>query len=139
MDSKVENNILAVRLYAGENFIKELSEAFRNTEKNTGIVLSAAGMMKDAKLGYFMGGGEYRENVFSIPREIVSLTGNLVSSSDGFFGHLHVSLADDDGKVVGGHLHRAMVHGTGEVFVYICDMNITRKMEEETKLKGLKL
>ncbi len=139
MKSKVKENILAVRMYAGENFLTELSEAFKQASKNTGIIMSAAGMLKEIKLGYFMGGGEYRENVFQIPREIVSLTGNIINSEDGFFSHLHVSLADDDGKVIGGHLHKAVVHGTGEVFIYLADMDITRQTEEETKLKGLKL
>ncbi len=139
MESKVKDNILAVRMYAGEDFLEGLSEAFKASSKNTGIVMSAAGMLKEVKIGYFMGGGEYRENILNLPREIVSLTGNLVNSKDGFFTHLHVSLADDDGKVAGGHLQRAVVHGTGEIFIYLLDMDITRKMEEETKLKGLKL
>lgn len=139
MNKKIENNILAVRLYTGENVIANLNEAVKSTGKSLGIILNGAGMMKEVKIGYFMGKGEYKENIFKTPREIVSLTGNFVNSPEGFFTHLHVSLADDSGEVVGGHLQEASVYGTGEIFIYLSDMQVTRKIDEETGLAGLRL
>ncbi len=139
MDYKIEKNILAVRLYEGEYLVSGLEESFKKAGSNLGILLNAAGMMQDVKLGYFIGKGEYKENIFISPREIVSLTGNIINNDRGFYTHLHVSLADDDGKTCGGHVQEAKVHGTGEVFIYLSDMKVTRKMEEQTGLEGLKL
>ncbi|MGM0441325.1 MAG: PPC domain-containing DNA-binding protein [Elusimicrobiota bacterium] len=139
MDYKIEKNILAVRLYEGEDFVAGVREAFKKAGSNLGIFLNAAGMMQNVKLGYFIGKGEYKDNIFSSPREIVSLTGNLINNDSGFYSHLHISLADDDGKTCGGHVQEAQVHGTGEVFIYLSDMEVTRRMEEKTKLEGLKL
>lgn len=52
---------------------------------------------------------------------------------------MHVSLADDDGKVVGGHLIESKIRGTGEIFMYLCDIQAAREKEDETGLEGLKL
>lgn len=139
MKQKLDSNILAVRLYEGEDIVSSLSSAFKSTGKPLGIVISGAGMLKDIRLGYFLGHGRYKENIFDRAREIVSLTGNLINASSKFFAHLHVSLADDDGRVVGGHLEEAKIHGTGEIFIYLTDIAVRREKEEETGLEGLKL
>ncbi|MFH1414949.1 MAG: PPC domain-containing DNA-binding protein [Elusimicrobiota bacterium] len=139
MDKQVKGNILAVRLYQDEDVVAALNEAFRSTGRSMGIVVSAAGMMKKIKLGYFIGEGKYKENYFEKEREIVSLTGNLICDENRYFNHLHVSIADEEGKVTGGHLKDAQVHGTGEIFIYVSDINATRVKEDETGLEGLKL
>ena len=62
-------------------------------------------------------------------QEIVSLTGTLAGQ-----GHLHASLADKDGRVVGGHVMGNMkVFTTAEVVIGNCDMlSFTREMDDET-------
>ncbi|MDA3792214.1 MAG: DNA-binding protein [Elusimicrobia bacterium] len=139
MDLKKENKILAVRLYSGEDIVKNLKEAFKSTSSPVGIMISGAGMMEDVKVGYFMGRGQYKENLIDTPHEIVSCTGNFIKGEEDIEMHLHVSLADDSGKVSGGHLQKATVHGTGEYFILLSDMDIKREIEEETGLKGMKL
>ena len=61
--------------------------------------------------------------------EIVSLVGTLSDS-----GHLHVSLSDKDGGVIGGHVMGDMiVFTTAEVMIGVCpDMHFERKMDERT-------
>ena len=61
--------------------------------------------------------------------EIVSLVGTL---ADG--GHLHASLSDKDGHVVGGHVMGNMeVFTTAEVVIGNCDMlSFTREMDDAT-------
>lgn len=61
--------------------------------------------------------------------EIVSLVGTLADE-----GHLHASLSDKDGHVVGGHVMRNMkVHTTAEVVIGNCDMlSFTREFDDET-------
>ncbi|MEA3506130.1 MAG: PPC domain-containing DNA-binding protein [Elusimicrobiota bacterium] len=139
MDTRKENNILAVRLYSGEDVVESLKEAFKKASSPAGIMISAAGMMKEIKLGYFMGKGHYKENLMDNPHEIVSCTGNFIKGKEEIQMHLHVSLADDAGKVSGGHLQEAAVHGTGEYFILLSGMDIKREFEEDTGLKGLKL
>ena len=139
MDKKLESNILAVRLYTGEDLVSSLLDAFKYTAKPIGIVLSGVGMMQNVKLGYFKGEGRYKEHIFDEPKEIVSLTGNVINDGERLYSHLHVSLADEDGRVTGGHLINAKVYGTGEIFINLSDIQAKRKKEEETGLEGLKL
>jgi len=139
MDYKINGSILAVRLYTGEDVIGSLNTAFKTSGKPLGIMLSAAGMMKEVKLGYFTGKGNYKSHYFEKPMEIVSFTGNIINNGEKIFTHLHVSLADGEGRVSGGHLQEAGVFGTGELFLYLSDMKNNRVKEEETGLEGLKL
>lgn len=61
--------------------------------------------------------------------EIVSLVGTLADE-----GHLHASLSDKNGHVVGGHVMGNMkVHTTAEVVIGNCDMlSFTREFDDET-------
>lgn len=63
------------------------------------------------------------------PFEIVSLVGTL---SQG--GHLHISLSDSDGNVVGGHvIGDLIVNTTAEVMVgECCDATFTREPDSDT-------
>ncbi|CAN0001054.1 unnamed protein product [Discosporangium mesarthrocarpum] len=66
--------------------------------------------------------------------EILSLVGTL--SPEG--GHLHVSLGDEVGSVIGGHLVQAVVHTTAEVVVGEASaLAFSRSMDERTGFKEL--
>lgn len=68
------------------------------------------------------------------PMEIVSLSGTL--SKDGL--HLHISLADENGQVVGGHLVSATVHTTCEL-ILIDLPNFTRTFDASTGFNELQV
>ena len=61
--------------------------------------------------------------------EIVSLVGTLANE-----GHLHASLSDKDGNVIGGHVMGNMkVFTTAEVVIGNCDtLSFTREIDDET-------
>ena len=66
--------------------------------------------------------------------EIVSLVGTLSAG-----GHLHASLSDRNGKVVGGHvLGNMIVFTTAEVVIGDCEaIYFTREMDPKTGFKEL--
>ncbi|MBS7650712.1 MAG: DNA-binding protein [Candidatus Bathyarchaeia archaeon] len=51
------------------------------------------------------------------PFEVLTMEGNILPSSDRLIQHLHVALGTHDGRVVGGHLERATVYTTLELFL----------------------
>ena len=61
--------------------------------------------------------------------EIVSLVGTLADE-----GHLHASLSDKDGNVIGGHVMGNMkVFTTAEVVIGNCDtLSFIREIDDET-------
>jgi predicted DNA-binding protein with PD1-like motif len=80
-------------------------------------VVSGIGALQRAEIGYYdQETHEYRTIEIDRPTEISSLAGN-VSIRDGKpFLHAHVTLADSEGNVRGGHLSRGTVFAA-EVFL----------------------
>ena len=52
----------------------------------------------------------------------------------GFYCHLHMSAAGEDGQVVGGHLNRAEISATCEMILRLIDGTVDRKKDPETGL-----
>lgn len=82
-----------------------------------GIITAAVGCVSVASLRLADGHTKRR---FEQPYEIVSLSGTL--SCDG--SHLHISLADTEGKVIGGHLEYGTIVNT------TCELAI-RQLDDE--------
>lgn len=78
-----------------------------------------------------------KDMIYTGPRstfEILSFVGTL--SPDGL--HLHASLGDHNGAVLGGHLVRAIVHTTAEVVIGEAPALVfSRTMDRETGFKEL--
>lgn len=102
-------------------------------EKNikAGVILSAVGSLKKATISL---ADETVKN-FEGPFEIVSLIGTL--SPDGC--HLHISISDKNGVVLGGHLkENCTIHTTAEiVLAEISDKVFKREYDENTGFKEL--
>ena len=52
----------------------------------------------------------------------------------GFYCHLHMSAADENGRVFGGHLNSAVVSATCEMIITVIDGNADRRFDEKTGL-----
>ena len=71
---------------------------------------------------------------FAGNHEIVSLVGTVCA--DG--AHIHVSLADSEGHVVGGHLISAIVYTTAEVVLHEArGWRFSRQLDSQTHFKEL--
>jgi len=102
---------IAVRLRPGADLKGELLALAARERVRAGWVLTCVGSLSRARLR-LAGGMEYAawEGAF----EIVALTGTL--SQDG--GHLHLAVADHQGRTLGGHLAEGCtVRTTAEVVV----------------------
>ena len=99
---------------------------------NSGIMACAVGCC--SKVKFRLAGAE---SFYEDERdyEIVSIMGTI--SSDGV--HIHISFADDTGKVVGGHLTEGcIINTTCEVSIIKSDKyKLSREYDEETCYKEL--
>ena len=67
--------------------------------------------------------------------EIVSLAGSLDRKDGQCYAHLHMSAAESGtNQVVGGHLIRARISATAELFVRVLPGTAERRFDEETGL-----
>lgn len=125
---------LTFRLHSGD-FLKEEIEK-RTNDVSAGVLLSVVGALENAQLR--MAGATPNNQVVKNvpgPLEIVSGTGTI--SSDGC--HIHIAVADREGKVFGGHLKDGCrVAVTVEVVIGIIqDAVYSRKLDERTGFQEL--
>ena len=115
-----------VRLQDGEDLV----DALRTLGKDSSLILTGIGMVRDAELGYW-NGTEYEVHVYLAPSELISLQGNLGLDETGErIVHAHVSLSRQDGSVRGGHLVRATVHNTVEISLLPLEgIDLERRLE----------
>src|SRR5699024_2766963 len=66
--------------------------------------------------------------------EIVSIGGNINTMNGETYAHFHISAADEQGNVFGGHLQEAVISGTGELVLTEINGTVDRKFDEETGL-----
>jgi len=119
---KKVGDVIVIRYERGEDFPGGLIGLLG--EEGFYIILSAAGMLKDAELGYF-DGQEYRRKKFEEAGEVVSLSGSLIPGREGSF-HIHAALAFGDHSVAGGHLFGGIVENTLELFLLRTEINARR-------------
>ncbi len=106
---------LALRLSPGAELRSALCEAFDESGAAAGFVAACVGSLTVAPLRF-----ANRDDAVEVPGplEIVALSGTL--SPDG--PHLHLTVADAEGHVTGGHLMPgALVRTTAEVVLGLTD------------------
>lgn len=119
------------RLKKGMDLKKEI-EDFAIQKKLSGVVLCCVGCL--SKLTIRLADGESileKDGQF----EIVSTTGTL--SEDGV--HIHISVSDEEGKTIGGHLKNGcIVNTTAEVCLLdIEEYKFRREFDQETGYEEL--
>jgi len=120
------------RLHRGDDLKQSILEFCRMNNINSGIIACAVGCC--SKVKFRLAGAE---SFYEDERdyEIVSIMGTI--SKDGV--HIHISFADDTGKVVGGHLTEGcIINTTCEVSIIKSDKyKLSREYDEETCYKEL--
>ncbi|MBQ7732399.1 MAG: DNA-binding protein [Synergistaceae bacterium] len=106
-----------VRIDKGEEIMSTLKK-FCEAEKITLAEVKALGAVDEFDVGLFdVVEKKYHGNKFRFPAEITSLWGTVTTKEGKIYLHIHMSAADVDGKVWGGHLVRAVVSATCEMIV----------------------
>jgi predicted DNA-binding protein with PD1-like motif len=135
-DTKEGDKIIA-RLDDGEDLFLKMRELVEKYNIDSAIVLGGVGMFKHVKLGYYMGAGQYLEKDIDEPVEIASFSGNISKHEEETITHLHTSIAFRNKALMGGHLMKATVHNTLELFIELLETPLRRKRDEKMGLLKL--
>ena len=123
-----------LRLTPGTDLLLALAGLPRQRGERAGVVISGIGSLAPVRLR-FAG----RDGASTLPsdHEILSLAGSL--SVDG--AHLHLSVADADGRVTGGHLlEGSLVLTTAELLVaWLPDWRFRRGLDPQTGFQELQI
>ncbi len=134
MEYKRFGNTVVVRIDRGEEVLEELKHvALQENVKLANI--NALGAVGEFTVGVFhTAEKQYAANSFKGDFEIVSLTGSISAMNGEYYAHLHMAAGDKDGHVFGGHLNRAVISATCELFMNVIDGTVERKFSEEVGL-----
>ncbi|MEM1349131.1 MAG: PPC domain-containing DNA-binding protein [Myxococcota bacterium] len=123
---------IAMRLLPGKDLKRTLLELCARRDIEAACVVSCVGSVRKAIVRF---ADKEEGSELDGAREIVSLVGTL--SRHG--AHLHVSLSDGEGRVVGGHLLEGTeIHTTAEIVLGILHgMAFRRAYDERTGYKEL--
>ena len=121
-----------LRLHAGADLRQALEEATKADAAVAAFVVAGIGSLVNARLRL---AGAAQESVVVGPLEILTLAGSL--SADG--AHLHISVSDQDGRVLGGHVgYGNEVRTTVEVLLaFLPGWQLSRELDAITGYKEL--
>ncbi|MBQ4251618.1 MAG: DNA-binding protein [Erysipelotrichaceae bacterium] len=138
MEYKRIDNVIVARIDRGEEILKAISLIAR-AENIKLANINALGALSEFTVGvYNVEKRQYFKNDFSGAYEIVSLTGSINTMDGKYYSHLHLCAADEKGQAFGGHLNRAIISATCEMFIYILDGTVDRFRDPVTGLNLFK-
>lgn len=131
MEYKKKNNTILLRLDKGDEITDSLKKVAETESIRSGF-FSGIGATDDFCVGVFdLENKKYNEYVFSGNHEINALNGNFSTKDEQAYVHAHVTCTGNGGKVVGGHLLRAIVSLTCEIGITIVDEKVERRFDDD--------
>ncbi len=134
MDYRRFGEHYVIRLDKGEEIISRLRE-LAEAEGIALASLTGIGAVSRVVAGVF----DTREKAFkgrtwTGDLEIVSIGGNISRMDGHTYTHFHISVADESGRVFGGHLQEAVISGTGELVLTRLEGEVDRRYDSEIGL-----
>ncbi|MDQ1371438.1 MAG: uncharacterized protein QG582_352 [Candidatus Thermoplasmatota archaeon] len=137
MQQSRSGQIHILRLDDGEDIIESILKSARDS-RSTMLICAGLGMITDFELGYFEK-GEYISKSYPEPHELLSIQG-VISGYGEHRVHIHVSVADREHRMFGGHLLKGKVWMSNEIGILRLDgVRSTREMNPEKKVAILNL
>lgn len=138
MEYKRFDKDIVVRIDNGEEILEKIKEVAIKENIKLATV-TALGATNEFTVGVFKTEEKkYYSNSFQGDFEIVSLTGSINTMNDEFYTHIHMSAGDEKGNVFGGHLIKAIVSATCEMFIHVIEGKVDRELSEDIGLNLFK-
>lgn len=134
MDYRRFGDTIIARMDKGEEIVEQVRcIALKENIKLASV--EALGALSEFHVGLFdVNEKKFHGNYFQGAYEIVSLTGTINTKDGEFYTHLHMSAADVEARVFGGHLVDATISATCEMVIRILDGCVDRKFSDEVGL-----
>ncbi|MCW8346612.1 DNA-binding protein [Vibrio sp. ZSDZ65] len=121
------NTVIAVRLTKGQDLKREIQALVSQHQIQAGSIASCVGCLDSIHIRL---AGATKSLSMQQPFEIVSLMGTLTPNHQ----HIHISVADSQGRVMGGHLQEgSLVDTTAELIIHqYSQVSFTREHDPQT-------
>lgn len=135
--TKVGNKYV-LRLNRGEEIISSITELCKKENIKAGSI-SGIGATQLVEAGFYsFKKKKYCGYCFNQNMEILSLLGNISTKDGEPYLHLHIVVSNDEGEALGGHLTKAIISVTCEIFIDSIDFEIGRQPDELTGINLMK-
>ena len=137
MEYKRFDDTIILRLDKGDEIVESLADISK-TENIKAACFHGIGATDCFEIGVFdLEKQDYNRFAFTGNHEITSLEGNITFVDGKPYIHAHITCGNKDARVIGGHLFRAAISLTGEIFISIADGAVTREFNPEIKINRL--
>lgn len=134
-----EGELYVIRFEDGEVFPDRLV-SFLEAHSIHGGRLSGLGAVRKSIIAFFdTEAREYRDIELDEQLEVLALVGNVAVFQGAPLVHAHVTLGRRDGTALGGHLRRATVRPTLELFLHVVNRPLQRTLDPKYGLPALDL
>ncbi|WP_425628063.1 PPC domain-containing DNA-binding protein [Vibrio neptunius] len=118
---------IAVRLTKGQDLKKQIQSLVTEHKIQAGTIASCVGCLEQVSLRL---AGAEQSITLTQPFEIVSVMGTLTPNHQ----HIHISVADSNGKVIGGHLlDNSLIDTTAELILHTYpSLSFSRAQDDTT-------
>lgn len=118
----------------GAEIVKSITTLAQENDIQMGV-FSAVGALQNAELGYYdQDSHQYKIMQVNEPMELVSCTGNISLRGEKAFLHPHASLADFQGRLLGGHLQSGIIFAAEVYMQELKGHPLVRKFDLTTDL-----
>ena len=123
------------RMKKGEDLLAAIVDFCPDNQIKCGVI-NAIGAVQNATMGYYnQKKKKYDKHVLDEELEIASLMGNVSIMDNRPMVHAHITLSDDEGGIIGGHLMSGTKIFACEIFIQELVGNPkVRKKDKATKL-----
>ena len=124
----------ALRLKPEQDLRQALQTFAQEKDIKAGFILTAIGSLKQASIRF---ANQNKATVLQDKFEILSLNGTLATTGI----HLHITIADNQGKTIGGHLETGcIIYTTAEIIIGVSeDFSFHRIIDPQTGYKELEV
>ena len=138
MEYRRFGDTIVVRMDPGEEIIEQVN-AVVAAENIKLAQINALGAINEFTTGaYSVAEQKYYSKDYTGAWEVVSLHGNVTTMDGKPYIHLHLGGGNHEGAMAGGHLNRAVIAATCEMFITVIDGEVGRKKDPVTGLNIFK-
>ncbi|NLC33886.1 MAG: DNA-binding protein [Erysipelothrix sp.] len=132
------NNKIVLRLDIGDEIVESINTVI--VAENIRLAsVTGIGALNKVTMGFFTPAEKtYHPHELEGDYELLALNGNITQNNNEPYIHLHITLGDENGHALGGHLNAGFISVTGEIFIDIIEGDVDRKVDPTTGLNILK-
>lgn len=128
-----------IRIDRGEEIVSSLLDFCEKQNIQSGSV-TGIGAAENIELKYYIVGQQkYTSKIFEGEHEISALIGSVTRMDTKPYLHLHITIGNKQFQSYSGHLGRAVISGTCELFIDTTTLNLDRRHDQDTGLNLLEI